>query len=97
MQTTKQTAAQMIRKELKEKFPTIKFSVRTNICTIRVGWGYGPSITEVEEITSKYEYSVYNAMEDIHENLNRREDIPQVEFAICQRSVGGRRYGFEGI
>lgn len=50
--------AKQIRAELKEKFPTVKFSVRSSNysmgCSINVKWTDLPTVEAVEEVTNKF-------------------------------------------
>lgn len=64
-------AAKNIRIELKRNFPGVKFSVRGKSFSmgdsIDVAWYDGPTVKQVEEIISKYQYGWFNGMEDIYE------------------------------
>jgi hypothetical protein len=71
MRTIHQTpasAAKAIRKELKDAFPGVKFSVRTQTYSmgnsINVGWSFGPTVDEVREVIGKYEYGRFDSMTD---------------------------------
>jgi hypothetical protein len=48
-------AAKQIRKELKETFPNVKFSVRVKSGSIYISWTDWPVEPAVEEIVDKYE------------------------------------------
>ena len=88
--TTAAKAAKAIRKELKEAFPSIKFSVTSKNFSmgnsIDVDWMTGPTSKEVEAIINKYQYGHFNGMEDIYEHSNSREDIPQAKYVTANRS-----------
>lgn len=57
-----------IRTELKRAFPGVKFSVRmSGGSAIDVYWTDGPTKSQVETITGKYQYGNFNGMEDIYE------------------------------
>jgi len=60
-----------IRKELKHKFQSTKFSVTTESfsggTSLDVVWTDGATEEEIDAITSKYEYGCFNGMEDIYE------------------------------
>lgn len=61
-------AAKNIRAELKETYPGVKFSVRTErFNAIRIGWTDGPNTAQVEAISNKYKSGSFNGMEDIYE------------------------------
>jgi hypothetical protein len=84
-------AAREIRKELKKEFPHIKFSVRSQNFSmgdaVYVSYENGVSQKAVEAIISKYQYGTFNGMEDIYENTNRRNDIPQSMFIQISREI----------
>lgn len=66
-QSSGKLAASNIRKELKRAFPGVKFSVRKEDCgSVRVGWTDGPTLAEVEKITSKYKAGHFDGMEDLY-------------------------------
>lgn len=81
--------AKAIRKELKEKFPHIKFSVRSesfsmgNAVNIYMSREeiklYG---REVHSVVDKYEYGHFDGMIDLYECDNVRDDIPQVKYVM---------------
>jgi len=81
--------AKAIRAELKEKFSKVKFSVRSENFSmgnaVRIEWTDGVAENEVTKITDKYEYGHFNAMEDIYEMSNCRDDIPQVKYITTYR------------
>lgn len=90
---TKSTAANCataIRTELKNVFPRIKFSVTSDNFSmgnsVDIRWTDGPTSKEVKEFTSKYQYGHFNGMEDIYENTNSRDDIPQAKYVHENRS-----------
>lgn len=84
-------AAKMIRKELKEAFPTIAFSVRSSIysggSSVYIEWENGPTVDSVRRLADKYQYGHFDGMYDIYENTNMRKDIPQVKFVQMRRSI----------
>jgi len=61
-----------LRKELKEAFPGIKFSVRSESysggCSIDIKWEDGPMVGAVENVSGKYQEGHFNGMEDIYEH-----------------------------
>ena len=83
--------AAAIREELK-MFKGVKFTVRAETFSmgdsVHIGWTDGPTARQVEEITGKYQYGHFNGMEDIYENSNSRDDIPQAKFVQTSRSQG---------
>lgn len=89
--STHAEAAKHIRLELKKAFPLIKFSVTSQSYSggnsIHVEWMNGPTSDMVSGIVSKYQCGHFNGMEDIYENTNRRNDIPQVKYVQVRRNV----------
>ncbi len=55
-----------IRRELKAKFPGVKFSVRKrSYDSVSVNWTDGPTEEQVKEITVKYRDSYFDSMQDM--------------------------------
>ncbi|WP_187484978.1 LPD29 domain-containing protein [Pantoea agglomerans] len=55
-----------IRKELNEKFPGVKFSVRKrSYDSVSVNWTDGPTEEEVKTVTDKYKDSYFDGMQDM--------------------------------
>jgi hypothetical protein len=88
-------AAAEIRTILKTKFPGIKFRVTSEGYSmgdnVNVSWTDGPKREDVESLICQYQYGNFNGMEDIYENTNSRDDIPQTKYLFCERSVGSER------
>jgi Large polyvalent protein associated domain 29 len=61
--------AKYIRVALKERFPGIKFSVRSKSysggASIRVEWFDGPTTDQVEDVTKRYEGASFDSMIDL--------------------------------
>lgn len=91
MKTTAAQTAQVIRKELKQSFPDIVFSVRSENFTggnaVNIDYTDGPRIEEVEKIVRKYEYGQFDGMQDLYEYTNVRKDIPQVKYIMVYRQM----------
>ncbi len=89
--STHAQAAKLMRQELKQAFPTIEFSVRSQSYaggnSIHVEWQDGPKTKDVQKITGKYEYGHFDGMQDCYEYSNVREDIPQVKYVQDRREV----------
>lgn len=83
--------AAAIRTELKAAFPSVKFSVTSEIFSggdaCRVSWENGPTTEKVTEYSNKYQSGHFNGMEDIYEYSNSRDDIPQVKYITESRSI----------
>lgn len=93
-QSTQAQAASQIRKKLKKAYPNTKWSVTSDSfaggTSVDVSWEDGPTRSEVEKITSPYQYGEFNGMIDMYENTNRRKDIPQVKYVMVQREPSGQ-------
>jgi hypothetical protein len=91
MKSTAALCAKAVRKELKEKFPGIKFSVRSDNFTggdaVRVSWYDGPTYDEVDTLLTKYQYGHFDGMQDLYEFSNVRADIPQTKYLTCSRHM----------
>jgi len=89
MKSTQAQVASLIRKELKQAFPTITFKIKSSSFaggnSVDITWENGPTRDEVDTIVSKYEYSSFDPMHDFCEITNHRDDIPQVKFVQTQR------------
>lgn len=84
-------AAKLIRKELKQDFPTTKFSVISRAyaggSSIDVSWINGPTRDQVNGIIKKYEYGSFDPMTDLYNCTNSRKDIPQVKYVFAKREL----------
>src|SRR5690349_961984 len=83
--------AKAIRAELKNTFPQIKFAVKSSNFaggnSVDIDWIDGPTIEQVEVITSKYQYGKFDSMTDYYEDSNSRSDIPQAKYIMENRSI----------
>lgn len=52
---------------LKEAFPKVKFSVRSDYNSIRINWTDGPTGTEVDEIADRFKAGSFDGMNDSYE------------------------------
>ena len=63
-------AASNIRKELKAKWPGVKFSASSENysmgSSVRIEWTNGPKYEEVSAITRKYQYGHFDGSEDLY-------------------------------
>lgn len=82
-------AAQEIRTILKAAFPTVKFSVKSQGYSmgdnVDVRYTDGPLREDVMDLICQYQYGHFNGMEDIYENTNSRDDIPQTKYLFVDR------------
>lgn len=64
--------AKIIRKELKENFKGVKFSVKTDTyaggSSLRISYIDGPTTEEVNKVVKKYEGATFDGMQDLKEN-----------------------------
>lgn len=89
--TTAALTAKAIRKELKEKFPNVKFRVISE--TYSMGDSVNVIFTdptikhgEVWDLCKKYQYGHFDSMCDMYENDNVIEGLPQVKFVTVRQS-----------
>lgn len=91
MKTTAALTAKAIKSELKAAFPSIKFKVTSDTFSggdaVRIGYADGVPTSEVEAIVKKYQYGHFNGMEDIYENSNSIEGLPQVKYVQVGRTM----------
>lgn len=84
-------ASKMIKENLKNKFPGVKFSVKSSNFSmgdsVSVSWVNGPTEKEIKDIINIYQYGSFNSYEDMYENTNRREDIPQTKYVSTSREI----------
>lgn len=90
MKSNHARAAQMIRRELKERFPGVKFSIRSRSYSggSAVDIRSEPYVDrqEVMAIVGKYQYGHFDGMTDTYHHSNTDESIPQVQFVQYHRS-----------
>ncbi len=79
--------AKEIRKILKEEYPEIKFSVRSENysmgCSVNVSYKATegmPNPKEIQKKLSKFEYGHFDGMTDYYDIDNSRDDIPQTKY-----------------
>lgn len=90
-QSSQAMAAAAIRKELKEKFPKIKFSVTSRGFSggdsVDIHWENGVTCDQVCEITDKYQYGSFDGMNDSYNIDNRISGLPQAKYVCEQRKI----------
>jgi ribosomal protein S28E/S33 len=90
-------ASAAIKAELLKNFPTVKFSVTSESFSmgnsVHISWKDGPKTEEVKAISGKYQYGHFNGMDDIYENTNSRDDIPQAKYVSESRSMSAESEG----
>lgn len=86
--------AKLVRQALKESFPGIKFSVRSNSyaggASIRVMWIDGPNAAQVEAVVGVFQGAYFDGMQDLKGSRYAMIDGQQVHFGadylFCERS-----------
>ena len=83
--------ARAVRKELKEAFPGVKFSVKSSNFSggdsIDVSYTDGPALNEVESLTDKYKAGTFNGMTDSYEyDYDRDPDQLTTKYLFVTRS-----------
>ena len=97
------SAAKMIRAELKQAFPGVAFKVTSDSFSggdsVDIRWTDGPTSSQVEAITRKYQYGHFDGMIDLYEYSNRRTDLPQSKYVQTQReySIEARIAAIEAV
>lgn len=83
--------AAAIKQELTALYPHIKFSVKSESFSmgdsVDVSYTDGPASAEIDGIIKKYQYGHFNGMDDLYENTNSRDDIPQSKYVSCRREM----------
>lgn len=84
--------AKLIRKELKEFYPNIKFSVTGSSFSmgteITIKYNSETELSNLKDIVSKYQTYSYNHYEDIQETKEdpENEHLPKVKYVTVQRN-----------
>lgn len=91
MKTQAALAAKQIREILKKELPNIKFKVTSENYSmddsINVSYENGVPTERVEKLISQYQYGHFDGMQDMYENSNRRDDIPQTKYLFVRREI----------
>ena len=111
MKSVHAEVAQTIRKELKEKFPAIKFSVRSESFaggnSVDIYYTNGVPEDEVRKLVNKYESGHFDGMTDCY-NYHSNRDYPTAKYITVSRKITddirektkidiSKRYGIEDI
>lgn len=89
-------AAKNIRTELKRAFPSIKFKVRSDSFSmgnsVRIDWTDGPTVSQVEQITDKYQYGSFDGMTDCYnyENSQFCDLFGGSKYVTCHRDYSAQ-------
>ncbi len=80
----------LIRKDLKQAYPLIKFSVTSRSFAggddVRIKWEDGPTEKEIRSLTNKYEAGAFDAMRDMYEYDYDKTGIT-VKYLILSRKM----------
>jgi hypothetical protein len=89
--TAHAAAASAIRKELKEAFPDVKFTVRSECFaggnSVRVKWTDGPITDDIDRIIRKYQYGTFDWLTDCYNADSIINEIPQVKYVTHYREM----------
>jgi hypothetical protein len=89
--STQAACAKMIRSELKEKFPDVKFSVRSETFaggnSVDIEWTEAVTTTDVNEVISKFRDGYFDGNSDCYEYYRNNDDIPRVKYIMLQRNI----------
>ena len=82
--------ASAIRRLLKQQYPTVKFSVRSEIYSggdaVRIEYTDGPPTEAIDRLVRQYEAGTFDGMIDLYEYNNSNPDLPQVKYITTHRS-----------
>jgi hypothetical protein len=83
--------AASIRTELKNNFPTYKFSVTSDNFSggdsVHISWNDGPTTKQVDSIVNKYQYGHFDGMTDMYEYSNTIDGLPQTKYVSTSREI----------
>ena len=90
MRSVQASVAQTIRKELKEKYPNIKFSVSSRSYaggnSVDIYYTNGVPSDEIRKLVNKYESGHFDGMTDCY-NYHSNRDYPTTKFVQVSRTV----------
>lgn len=83
--TTPSDVAKLVRAELKQAFPGVKFYVKTTTTgSIKISYVDGPTDSDVSDIAKKYEWGSFDGMHDMYvADKNKRG--PAVNYVFVKR------------
>jgi hypothetical protein len=83
--------AALIRKELKEKFPQIKFSVKSENYSggnsVGVSYENGVPSSEIEKITNKHVDGNFDGMTDCYNYNSNPKNLPRAKYIFVSRNI----------
>ena len=90
MLSTHAQVAKLIRKKLKEKFPSIKFTVRSRSFTggndVRISYDNAVPSKDIEKITNEYAAGSFDGMTDMY-NYNYNKTGPTAKYIFVERHI----------
>lgn len=90
MLSTQAEVAKLIRKELKEKFPEIKFNVRSRSFSggddVNIDYTNGVPADEIRKITNKYQAGSFDGMTDMY-NYDYDKTGPTSKYIFVNRHI----------
>jgi hypothetical protein len=93
METLRHTEAALcagqIKKLLKEKYPTIKFSVRSKNFSmgndVTVHWNFGPIEKEIDQLINGFQDGDFDGMNDLYTYRGHKDNIPRAKYVFATR------------
>lgn len=83
--------AKLIRAELKEKFPKVKFSIRSeNFAggnSVHISWVDGPKQDVVGDVVDKYQDGDFDGMTDCYNYRKNDDNIPRAKYVQTSREI----------
>ena len=90
MLSVQANVAQTIRKELKEKFPSIKFSVKSESFaggnSVDIYYTNGVPEDDIRKLVNKYESGHFDGMTDCY-NYHSNRDYPTAKYVMVNRKI----------
>jgi len=88
-------AAKEVKAELKKAFPTVRFKVSSKVysggSSINIDWNFGPSVKEVEEISSRRQHGNFDGMTDSYNYTGAGLEVTENGL----KEVASAKYVFE--
>lgn len=85
---TRAETSSLIRKALKEAFPTVKFSVKLAENNVNVSWLDGPTTKQVDAVVGKFEGSYFDSLIDYQGSIHHMLDGQMLRMGIDFVCVG---------
>lgn len=81
--------AKKIKKVLKEKYPSTKFRVKSEVYSggdsVRVYWDFGPTTQEIDKIIGEYQEGDFDGMEDMYNYRKYDDNKPRAKYVFSIR------------